>query len=313
MIVIFGGTGTLGHALSEVIRESGGKHVAIVSRCELRQKEMRAKFPDFDYIIGDVCNQDWAGHLLARPTHVFNLAAMKHVDMGEFNVRRCVDINYGGTINTFDWALRAGAKGYVLSSTDKAVLPINAYGMSKGLAEKYLYERQMLGAPVTASVFRWGNVCGSRGSVFHAIANSLREQGVAYVTHKDMTRFWIHIKDVARFMWSRKDVATPEQPHIPKMKAASVLRLAEATAEVLGIDDYKVEYTGIRAGEKIHECLYTSHEYCLTSDKCDQFTDAELIALVREVLNDSNPRQQRRNGAQILLDHELSEDPICGS
>jgi len=306
MIVIFGGTGTLGHALCEVIRENGAQHVAIVSRCELRQKQMMAKFPDFDYIIGDVTNSDWQDHIFDKPKTVFNLAAMKHVEMGEHNVRRCVDINYGGTINTYDWALKNGADNYVLSSTDKAVLPLNAYGMSKALAERYLYERNHLGARCVASIFRWGNILGSRGSVFHALAKTLREEGKVYLTHKDMTRFWADIKDVARFMYDRRTVATRDQPHIPKMKAASLLRMTEAVAEVLGVSDYEVEFTGIRPGEKIHECLYTSHDYCLTSDKSDQFTDAELVGLVREVLSDSAAGQQRKPGSQVQRDLGVS-------
>jgi len=306
MIVIFGGTGTLGHALSEVIRENTSHPVTIISRCELRQKEMRAKFPDFNYVIGDVTNTDWQDHLLDKPSSVFNLAAMKHVDMGEHNVRRCVDINYGGTVNTYDWAFKNRANSYVLSSTDKAVLPINAYGMSKGMAEKYLYERQAIGTSLSTAIFRWGNVLGSRGSVFHALARTLLEEQTAYLTHKDMSRFWIHIKDVARFMWEKKNTPTPEQPHIPKMKAASLLRMTEAVADVLGISDYRIEYTGIRDGEKIHECLYTSHDYCLTSDKCDQFTDKELISLVKEVLDDSAARKQGRDGQALQRDIRLS-------
>jgi UDP-N-acetylglucosamine 4,6-dehydratase len=282
MIVIFGGTGTLGHALARVIvDESPSASVAIVSRCELRQKEMKEKFPSFRYVIGDVTNTDWAEQLPGYGiTSVFNLAAMKHVDISELNVRRCVDINYMGTVNTYQWAAqRVGAATYAYSSTDKAVLPINAYGMAKGLGERYLADKK------NAAVFRWGNVLGSRGSVLHAFARSIKATGTAYITDEEMTRFWIHIDDVARFMWKNHRVMTKDEAHIPPMKGASVMRLAQAVGEAMG-RDVTFRVTGIRPGEKIHECLRTGHDYCLTSENCEQFTDSELLELVREVLGD---------------------------
>lgn len=311
MIVIFGGTGTLGHALSRVIVDSCDDPVTIVSRCELRQKDMAKEFPDFDFVVGDVTNKDWAEQL-PKARHVFNLAAMKHVDVGESNVRRCVDINYHGTVNTWQWSNSVNAETYSFSSTDKAVLPINAYGMAKSLAERYLYERFLYPHNKSSriSCFRWGNVMGSRGSVFHSFAKTLTEQGKVFVTQKDMTRFWIHIEDVARFMWDKKDVETNQTPHIPNMKGASVLRMAEAIADVIGVNDYEVEFTGIRPGEKIHECLYTSHDYCITSDKCDQFSDAELIQLAKEVLDDSVIGQQGKHGKAIPEHLEIPRYPI---
>lgn len=290
MIVLFGGTGTLGHALAEIVSKEGYGCV-VVSRCELRQKEMAAKYPLLHYVIGDITNMDWAEHLPAKPTHVFNLAAMKHVDVAEGSVNRCIDINYNGTVNTYRWARNCGAISYSFSSTDKAVLPINAYGMSKAIAEKYLYERARSEMdPVITSIFRWANVIGSRGSVFHFFAKTIKSEGKVYITHPEMTRFWIHIRDVAQFMWDRRCQMTLEKPHIPKMKATSVVRMAKEVARQLGCNDLQIEYTGIRPGEKIHECLYTSHEYCLTSNTCEQFSNEELAQLVSEVLNDSATR-----------------------
>jgi FlaA1/EpsC-like NDP-sugar epimerase len=293
MIVIFGGTGTLGRALSRVIvEENPHTPVWIVSRCELRQKEMKEEFPGFKYVIGDVTNTDWAEHLPPRVESVFNLAAMKHVDIAEHNVRRCVDINYHGTVNTYLWSQKCAAT-YAYSSTDKAVLPINAYGMSKALGERYLSDKK------NAAVFRWGNVIGSRGSVFHSFAKTLKSHDTAYITHPEMTRFWIHIDDVARFMWNKRRIMTNNEAHIPEMKGASVLRMANAVATVLSIPNPEIVFTGIRPGEKIHECLRTGHDYCLTSNNCEQFTDDELLNLVSEVLNDSVTGQQGEHGPKV--------------
>lgn len=300
MIVIFGGTGTLGKALCRVARHFSDAPIYVVSRCELRQKQMAEEFPDINFVVGDVTNQDWEEQLPAYPTHVFNLAAMKHVDIGESNVRRCVDINYMGVVNTYQWARAHKADSYSFSSTDKAVLPLNAYGFSKALGEKYLYERVAKDAPrPEISIFRWGNVIGSRGSVFHHFAKTIKDAGVARITHKDMTRFWIHIDDVADFMWRNKCETTATRPHIPDMKGTTVLRLAKAIGNVIGYPDFRVEYSGIRPGEKIHECLYTSHDYCLTSNTCDQFSDDELEDLCREVLDDTTVGKPGEHGAAL--------------
>jgi FlaA1/EpsC-like NDP-sugar epimerase len=294
-----------------VIVDACDDPVTVVSRCELRQKEMQKSFPDFEYVVGDVTNRDWEEQLPSKVRHVFNLAAMKHVDIGESNVRRCIDINYFGVVNTYKYAEAADAESYSFSSTDKAVLPVNTYGLAKALGEKYLYERiEKNYARPKVSIFRWGNVLGSRGSVFHKMAATIKGEGKAYVTHKDMTRFWIHIDDVARFMWENRGNESAKRPHIPDMKATSVVRLAHAIAEATGCDVPDIVYTGIRPGEKIHECLYTSHDYCLTSNTCDQFTDKELVELVHEVLDDSFAGRKGRHGKALPGSLKLPEHPV---
>lgn len=312
MIVIFGGTGTLGRALCKVIVDACDDPIYVVSRCEMRQKDMAREFPDINFVVGDVTNRDWEEQLPIACRHVFNLAAMKHVEIGEENVRRCIDINYLGVVNTYKYAEAAQAESYSFSSTDKAVLPVNTYGLAKALGEKYLYERVAKTRPTRPkiSVYRWANVLGSRGSVFHKFARTIRDDGVAHVTHKDMTRFWIHIQDVAQFMWEHRLEETPLRPHIPDMKATSVVRLAKAIAQVLGCDVPEIRYTGIRPGEKIHECLYTSHEYCLTSQTCEQFSDDELLELVKEVLDDSDFGRQGQHGATLSSRATVSKHPL---
>ena len=281
MIVLFGGTGTLGHALAKIIDRSGYE-CTVVSRCELRQKKMHEAYPKFHYVLGDIASHEWKRQI-RRPYMVFNLAALKHVDIAENNVEACLRVNLEGTINTASWAMDEGATHYIFSSTDKAVLPINTYGFAKGLSEKYLYSMQ--GKRNTAfSVFRWGNVIGSRGSVLHHFKESLERENKVYVTEPQMTRFWIHIDDVAEFMWERKMLPSMDTPHIPNMKASNILDLAHATAKVLGREKYKVEIVGIRPGEKIHECLHTSHSGCINSHTAEQYSMDELEDLVRRAL-----------------------------
>lgn len=273
MIVLFGGTGTLGHALSKIISEK--MECIVVSRCELRQKAMKAKYPQFDFVLGDVTSpESWKRKLPGHVDYVFNLSAMKHVELGESNVQHCLNVNYNGAIHTADYAYDTGAN-YIFSSTDKAVLPINAYGMSKGLAERMLLDHNCI-----SSVFRWGNVLGSRGSVLHVIKEHVEKGLPVPVTSKDMSRFWIHIDDVANFMWERKHVPTIGEPHIPPMKAARLIDLVKCIAG----DDYPIKITGIRPGEKIHEVLRTGHDWCLNSKDCDQYSPKELSDLVERSL-----------------------------
>lgn len=282
MIVLFGGTGTLGHALAKIIDKTK-QDCTIVSRCELRQKNMKKLYPNFKYVIGDITNDAWMP-LVKSPTYVFNLAAMKHVDIAEDNVEHCMLTNYIGTINTAQWAMENHAESYIFSSTDKAVLPINLYGASKMAAEKYL--KNMEGNYTNIAVFRWGNIVGSRGSVLHAFKESLENDGMVNITHEQMTRFWAHIDDVANFMWDCKDFATGEEPHIPPMKSAYVLSLAKCVAKYLGIESYNVKISGIRPGEKIHECLRSGHDFCIKSnDKHMLMDDDELFELVKRTLD----------------------------
>lgn len=276
-VVIFGGTGTLGHALCKVL----DGEITVVSRCELRQKEMKKDFPEVRFVVGDIAADTWKSKLHGSYDVVYNLAAMKHVEVCEDNVESCIRTNLLGTINTYEWANRNGSR-YVFSSTDKAVLPINAYGYTKGLSVKYLQDMQKVNDDV--SIFAWGNVVGSRGSVIHAFRDSLLKENLVRITDTRMTRFWINIDEVADFMAYHSFEYSPDGIHIPPMKASKVLDLAHATADYLGVKGFEVEVVGIRPGEKIHECLRTGHDYCLTSNTCEQYSYDELKEIIRKSL-----------------------------
>lgn len=267
-IVLFGGTGTLGHALAKII-DSQGDRCTVVSRCELRQKEMAKLYPKFNYVLGDVTDTTWSwdSAIKDRPKYVFNLAASKHVDICESNVQHCMRVNLDGTMNTYRWSDHIGAN-YVFSSTDKAVLPVNAYGTAKAMAERWLISQGK------ASIYRWGNILGSRGSVVPIIKDCIQHNKTFTLTHASMTRFWANIDDVANFMWEHKGLVTTKEPHIPPMKAASMLQLLK----VMGCKNWQLGQ--IRPGEKIHEVLRSGHDFCLNSETCEHYTDAELKELV---------------------------------
>lgn len=276
MTVIFGGTGTLGNALVKKIYNKPFDKIHIVSRDEIKQAEMQKQFPNVEFHLGDVTNIHSLPYI-PSPGRVFNLAAMKHVERGQKNHEYCVNVNYNGVINTYSWAHTMGASSYTQSSTDKAVEPVNTYGKAKSLAEDYLLSRN---PKFPISIFNWGNVLGSRGSVLPKFVESLKSEKTLYITDFNMTRFWVLIEDVANFMWEKTGECGY---HVPPMKGAKVLDVGLAVAVVLGIEPKKVKLVeiGNRGGEKLHERL---KDY--TSNSCPQYTDKELIKLVERALHE---------------------------
>lgn len=273
-MIIFGGTGTLGKALVKRVYDKY-QPIHIVSRDEIKQAEMAREFPKCKFHLGDVTCLNSLPYI-KNPGAVFNLAAMKHVELGQKHHEYCVNVNYHGVINTYSWAHTHGATSYTQSSTDKAIEPVNAYGKSKSLAEDYLLSRNRV-FPI--SIFNWGNVVGSRGSVLHKFAKTLKEENTLYITDFNMTRFWVSIQDVADFMWRRHESTGY---HIPDMKGARVLDVGLATAVALGLEPKKVKLIeiGNRGGEKLHEKLNG-----VASNECPQYKETELLELVRKGLN----------------------------
>ena len=278
-VVIFGGTGTLGKALCAQIANDPDKYdVWIVSRCELRQKELKKDFPA-KFVLGDIRDTRWWDKLPKKADYVFNLAASKHIEVCEDNIEYAVDVNYQGTVNTYKYARAVGAR-YLFTSTDKAVRPVNAYGAAKLLGERYVKGRE------DATVFAWPNVLGSRGSVLHVFKNKLMAGEKVPITHKNMTRFWVHLDDVAEFLWRSRDVQT-ERRLVPKMGSCSLLTLLEVVADSLGVSNYEIEFIGLRPGEKIHEEIGWGAEVKegqYTSENFQKMSREEIVDLVGRVL-----------------------------
>lgn len=279
--LIIGGTGTLGSTLIERLY---GSEIVCFSRDELKQQALKARFPDVRYVIGDIRDRQSLDTVMAGVDVVFHVAALKHVDVLEENPTEAIKTNVQGTINVADAAMAAGVGYVVFSSTDKAVLPVNTYGMTKAISERYLLNLNSKQETTRFSVFRWGNVVGSRGSVIHSFASALREGRDLLITDVRMTRFWIHIEDAVDYMLGMYQLADPDAIMIPDMKASKVVDLAYVLATVLGTGKFSFRTIGPRPGEKIHECLESTHDYCVRSDTCDQYTRDELTDLIRRVI-----------------------------
>lgn len=282
---ILGGTGTLGRELASY-HLGVGHDVSVFSRCELKQKEMRAAFgsdPSLEFSLGDIRDRKALGRFLSRRdfTTLYHVAALKHIDSVEQNPEESVETNVLGTINVADAAEAIGIRHCVFSSTDKAVDPINTYGMSKGISERILFNRNRAQDTTQFSVFRWGNVLSSRGSVIPIFAEALKSGKVLKVTDPDMTRFWIRVSEAVEFMATHHKIAYSDRAMIPPMKSASVLDVIRALAQVLSISKYDFEVIGNRGGEKVHEFIRSQHEDSpLSSQNAERFSHDELVDLL---------------------------------
>jgi FlaA1/EpsC-like NDP-sugar epimerase len=270
----------LGQAVSKILLARGDINVRGFSRDEQKLQSLESH-PKLKLDCGDIRDFDRCLQLSTDCDIVLHLAALKHVDLLEDNPGEALRTNVEGTrnlIKAFQWG---GGEKFVLASTDKACYPINAYGCSKALAEKFVLQLGSKGL-----VVRYGNVIGSRGSVIPKFVKTLMEEQCIRITDTRMSRFWIQIEEVAQFFVD-KAFGKHSGLWIPEMKAATLPRVVQAVRDCC-YDSVapRVDIIGMRPGEKIHETLITKfdgldREFDLTSDNAPQFTRTELQQYVK--------------------------------
>lgn len=281
---ILGGTGTLGQALTKRLL-SLDHSVSVFSRCELKQADMRASFPEVSFTVGDIRDYDAVKRFLSRGFDVvYHVAALKHVDVLEKNPEESIKTNIHGTINVANACEAFNIPICVFSSTDKAVDPINVYGMSKGIAERILFHRNSIQSATKYSIFRWGNVVGSRGSAIPKFIKSIKAGEKIKVTDPLMTRYWIKIEDAVDFMVWNQSTAPANDACIPPMKSATVNDVISALVEILGKKFFSYELIGNRGGEKKHEMIQSEHsENPMGSLTAPRFERDELIEFLTPI------------------------------
>ncbi len=282
--LVIGGTGTLGQAIIEKIYHPKKDNITVFSRDELKQKNLKIKYPNIKTILGDVRDKDAVSKAMVGIDAVFLFAAIKHIDFAEENPLEAIKTNILGVVNVADACCDNNVGYCVFSSTDKAVLPINVYGMTKAIAERYLFHKNRRQDITFFSVFRWGNILGSRGSVLNYFSDALKNKRPIDITDKRMTRFWLRIEKAAQFVLDNYKNAPEDEAMIPPMGAARVEEVLAATADVLKIPEYKTKYVGIREGEKIHECVHSNHDVCIRSDNSGEFSREELIDMITDLV-----------------------------
>jgi len=263
-ILITGGTGTLGHALTRRLLSLDVKAIRILSRNESKQVEMQKKFSDrrLNYFIGDIRDLPRLIRSFEDVDIVFHAAALKHVPVIEYNPFEAVKTNVIGTQNVIDAAIEQDVELIVGIGTDKAVSPLNTYGASKLLMEKLITSAYNFINPLRHKTkfiaLRYGNVLGSSGSVIPTWASQIQNGQKLTITDPNMTRFSITEEDALDFILDSITKAKGSEIFVPKLRAYRVLDLKDAVVELLG--DTGVEILGIRHAEKIHETLIADDE-----------------------------------------------------
>jgi UDP-N-acetylglucosamine 4,6-dehydratase len=292
-VTIVGGTGTLGKALLERITESYPlAQVTVISRDEHKQADLKRFYPKVDFVIGDVRSFDSIAPSIFNRDLVFHVAAMKRVEVCEDNPSEAIQTNLIGTQNVARAATAGGVKHLIFSSTDKAVEPITHYGFTKAAAETIIFNYNKF-SKTKCSVYRWGNVLGSQGSVIPYFIQTLTQERKAYITHPEMTRFWLPIDWAVRFMLLTYPDAYVNRAMIPpNMKAARVVDIIQVLAQMLGVNGYTITETGMRGKEKIHESMYEqSSDYFLRSDTCEKYSKEELMQMLSPFVNAFNSKE----------------------
>lgn len=260
VVLVTGGTGSFGKKfINTMLSQYHPAKIIVYSRDELKQYEMQMKgfnHPSLRFFIGDIRDLDRMKRAFQGVDIVIHAAALKQVPACEYNPFEAVKTNILGTQNVIDAALDCGVKKVMAISTDKAVNPVNLYGVTKLAAEKLVVQSNSYagGRETRLSCVRYGNVIGSRGSVVPVFLHQ-RASGELHITDERMTRFWISLDQGIQFV-----IACTEQMHggevfVPKIPSMSVKDLASAIAP-----EAKLVVTGIRPGEKLHEVLISEDE-----------------------------------------------------
>lgn len=252
-ILITGGTGSFGHKFVQMLLEKyNPQKLIIFSRDEMKQWEMAKLYIKDDrvrFFIGDVRDRDRLYRALDGVDYVVHAAATKIVPTAEYNPFECIKTNVNGAMNVIDAAIDKGVKGVVALSTDKASSPINLYGATKLTSDKlFVAANAYSGEHGTKfSVVRYGNVMGSRGSVI-PFFEAIKDKGVLPITDERMTRFMITLDQGVELVWHAFDDMIGGEIYVKKIPSMSVVDLARALAP-----ECKLEFVGIRPGEKLHE------------------------------------------------------------
>ncbi|MDV3354473.1 SDR family NAD(P)-dependent oxidoreductase [Dietzia sp. IN118] len=274
-IAITGGTGSFGATMASHLLQKGAAQVNIFSRDEAKQDEMRSRMdePRMKYFVGDVRDRESVENAFVGIDFVFHAAALKQVPSCEFFPDQAVKTNVDGSRNVIAAAHKLGVKSVVCLSTDKAVYPVNAMGMSKALMEKtaQAFARNHPDSPTTVSVTRYGNVMYSRGSVIPLFVRQIRAGKPLTLTEGSMTRFLMSLQESVDLVEHAFFHAQPGDLYVKKAPACTVDTLARATAKVLGVEEPEIARIGIRHGEKMYETLLSREEMAKSTDQGEYF------------------------------------------
>ena len=278
-ILITGGTGSLGRALvRQLLNNSSARRIAVFSRDELKQSEMRKEFAGetrLRWFVGDIRDLNRLKLAFHDVDYVIHAAALKQVDTGEYNPMEFIKTNVLGSQNVIDAAIEAKVKKVVALSTDKASSPINLYGATKLTADKLFVAANNYSSAfgTNFSVVRYGNVMGSRGSVIPFFRELAAQKKPIPITDLTMTRFWISLDDAVRFVLDSFELMNGGELYVPQIPSMRIVDLAQAIAP-----ESELIEVGMRPGEKLHEEMISADDSRRTIDLGSRFVVTPVVA-----------------------------------
>lgn len=272
-LMITGGTGSFGNAVLKRFLDSEIKEVRVFSRDEKKQDDMRKRYSNskLKFYIGDVRDYQSVLNAMRGVDYIFHAAALKQVPSCEFHPMEAVKTNVLGTDNVLEAAIQNGVKRVVCLSTDKAVYPINAMGISKAMMEKVMVAKSRNDNSTVICGTRYGNVMASRGSVIPLFIDQIRAGHPLTLTDPNMTRFMMTLGDAVDLVLYAFEHGNNGDMFVQKAPAATVETLARALTQLLNKADHAINVIGTRHGEKLYEALLSREEMSYAEDMGNYF------------------------------------------
>ncbi len=267
-ILITGGTGSFGNAVVRRMLATDVEEIHIFSRDEKKQHDMRVLFndPRLRFVLGDIRNLQSISLACKNVNYIFQAAALKQVPSCEFFPMEAMDTNVVGANNVLTAAINCGVEKVVCLSTDKAVYPINAMGISKALMEKVVGATARKSEETVITTTRYGNVMASRGSVIPLFVRQILDRQAVTITDPRMTRFMMTLEDAVELVLFAFRTGRPGDIFVKKSPAASLDILITAIEDLLNSKGHPREIIGTRHGEKLYESLLTREEMAIAED-----------------------------------------------
>ena len=272
-LLITGGTGSFGNAVLRRFLDSEVAEIRIFSRDEKKQDDMRKLYAHdkLKFYIGDVRDRQSVGDAMRGVDYLFHAAALKQVPSCEFHPMEAVKTNVLGTENVLEMAIRAGVERVICLSTDKAVYPINAMGISKAMMEKVATAKARASDRTVICTTRYGNVMASRGSVIPLFVDQILNGQPMTVTDPNMTRFMMTLDDAVDLVLYAFENGRPGEIFVQKAPAATIATLTRALKNIMSAEDIPVRTIGTRHGEKLFEALLSREEMVAAEDLGDYY------------------------------------------